>query len=142
VTAFANAGRPAEAAELAAGIDGKPSSFAWFAIAEAQARAGLTAQSIASFDRAAQAALSFNPHDRLLSTIAISRAKAGQIDEALHVTGLIGGTMETAGYSSTVNGANTNYERRYALRAIAKAQARAGRMAEATQSAHALGLGP
>ena len=58
--------------------------------------------------------------DDLLAQIAASQAEAGQIYEALHVAGLIRG------------------ERRYALRAIAKAQARAGRMAEATQNAHAL----
>src|SRR5260370_24770869 len=45
----------------------EPRVFAWRAIAEAQAKAGLTTQSIASFDRAVQAALSFNPHDKLLA---------------------------------------------------------------------------
>jgi hypothetical protein len=29
--------------------------------------------------------LSFNPHDKLLSKIAVSQADAGQIAEALHV---------------------------------------------------------
>jgi tetratricopeptide (TPR) repeat protein len=107
-TALANAGRPAEAVQMAAGMDGKPGALAWLAIAEAQAKAGLTAQSITSFDRAFHAALAFNPHDRLLSKIAVSLADAGQIDEALHVASLIGG------------------DRRDAMRAIAKAQARAG----------------
>jgi tetratricopeptide (TPR) repeat protein len=137
--AYANAGRLADAVELAEAIgDGKPRVFAWHAIAVAQTKAGLTAESIASFDLATRAALSFTPHDELLAKIAISQAEAGQIDEALRVTGLIGGTQATAGYLSTVNGANTDYERRSALRAIAKAQARAGRIAEATQNAHAL----
>jgi hypothetical protein len=44
-TAFAKAGRPAEAVDMAAGIDGKPGYFAWRAIGEAQVKAGLTAQS-------------------------------------------------------------------------------------------------
>jgi tetratricopeptide (TPR) repeat protein len=137
--AFANAGRPAEAVELAKEIDAdEPRAFAWHAIGEARARAGLTAPSIASFDRAVQAALSFERHDWMLSRIAISQAEAGQIDEAVRVAGLIGGTSKTAGYVATVNAVNVNSERRVALRAIAKAQARAGRMAEAEQNAHAL----
>lgn len=70
----------------------------------------------------AGATASARPNDWLLAQIAASQAEAGQVDEALHVTGLIRG------------------ERRYALRAIAKAQARVGRITEATQNAHALVL--
>jgi len=144
---FANAGRLAEAVELAEPIDkGKPRVFAWRAIAEAQARAGQATQSIMSFDRAVQAALSYQPHDRLLSKIAISEAKAGQITEALRVTRLIGGTMETAGYLAQVEVdgklVNEDADRRRALYVIAKAQARAGSTAEALQTARALVLGP
>jgi tetratricopeptide (TPR) repeat protein len=137
--AFANTGRPAKAVELADLIDdSKSRAIAWRSIGIAQAKAGLTVQSVASFDRAVQAAMSLKIHDRLLSEIAIAQADVGQIDEALRVTALIGGTMETAGYVSTVNGVNSNYDRRVALRAIAKAQARAGRLAEAIENAHAL----
>src|SRR5262249_54517224 len=100
----------------------------------------------ASFDRAIEAAMSFEPHDRLLSKIAISRAESGQIDEAVRVTQLIGGTVATAGYLAEVvidgQPVNTDHDRRMALRAIAKAQARAGRIAEAMQSARALVFGP
>jgi tetratricopeptide (TPR) repeat protein len=116
-TAFAKSGRPAEAAEIAAAINGKPGAFAWRAIAEAQAKAGQSVQSIASFDRAVQAALSFDPHDSLLTRIAVSQAEAGQIDDALHVTTLIGRDRR-----DTLTGG----DRRDAFRAIAKAQARAG----------------
>jgi tetratricopeptide (TPR) repeat protein len=145
--ALANAGRVAEAIAIAEPIDqGKPRVFAWHGIANAQAKAGLTTQSIASFERAVQAALSIEPRDQLLSEIAISQAEAGQIDEALHVTQLIGGTRATAGYLAQVmvDGklVNTDHDRRIALRAIAKAQAKAGRTAEALQSAQALTLGP
>jgi tetratricopeptide (TPR) repeat protein len=145
--ALANNGQWAQAAELAEPIDqDKPRAFAWHAIARAQAKAGLAADSIVSFDRAVQAALSFEPHDQLLSKIAISEAEAGQIDDALRVTELIGGTMATAGYLAEVvidgKHINTNDDRRVALRAIARAQARAGRVADAMQSARALVLGP
>ena len=145
--ALANNGHWAEAAELAEPIDqGKPRAFAWHAIARAQAKAGLATESIASFDRAVQGALSFEPHDRLLSKIAISQAEAGQIDDALRVTQLIGGTMATAGYVAEVvidgKHVNIDHDRRMALRAIARAQAKAGRIAEALQNARALVLGP
>jgi tetratricopeptide (TPR) repeat protein len=145
--ALANNGQWAQAAELAEPIDqGKPRAFAWHAIARAQAKAGLATESIASFDRAVQGALSFEPHDRLLSKIAISQAEAGQIDDALRVTQLIGGTMATAGYVAEVvidgKHVNIDHDRRMALRAIAKAQAKAGRIAEALQNARALVLGP
>jgi tetratricopeptide (TPR) repeat protein len=144
---LANNGRLDEAIALAEPIDqDKPRAFAWHAIAKAQAKAGMATQSIASFDRAAQAALSFQPNDRLLSNIAISQAEAGQIDEALRVTQLIGGTMATAGFLAQVaidgKFVNADHNRRYALRAIAKAQARAGRTADAFQNASALRLGP
>jgi tetratricopeptide (TPR) repeat protein len=143
--ALANNGRLAEAAELAEPIDqGKPRAFAWRAIARAQAKAGLATESIASFDRAVQGALSFEPHDRLLSQIAISQGEAGQIDDARRVTELIGGTMATAGYLAEVvidgKHVNTDHDRRVALRAIARAEARAGRIADAMQSARALVL--
>jgi tetratricopeptide (TPR) repeat protein len=145
--ASANAGRLAEAIEFTEPIDqGEPRVFAWHAIAKAQAKAGLTAQSSASFERAVQAALSFEPHDQLLSNIATSQAEAGEIDEALRITQLIGSTMATAGSLSgvMVDGklVNTDHDRRRALLAIAKAQAKAGRTAEALQGARALSLGP
>ncbi|MGJ4932191.1 tetratricopeptide repeat protein [Bradyrhizobium sp. HKCCYLS2038] len=145
--ALANNGRLDEAIALAEPIDqDKPRAFAWHAIAKAQAKAGMATQSIASFERAVQAASSFQPNDGLLSKIAVSQADADQIDEALHVTRLIGGTMATAGYVSQVMSdgklVNADHDRRFALRAIAKAQARAGRMADAFQNASALRLGP
>jgi tetratricopeptide (TPR) repeat protein len=145
--AFAHAGRLAEAIELAEPIDqGKPRGLAWHAIAKAQVKAGLAAQSIVSFDRAVQAAFSFLPHDRLLSNIAISQAEAGQIPGALRAAGLIGGTMATAGYLAQVmvdgKFVSTDYDRRRALYAIAKAQAKAGSTAEAMQTARAVVLGP
>ncbi|KRR16418.1 hypothetical protein CQ14_16210 [Bradyrhizobium lablabi] len=145
--ASANAGRLAQAIEFAEPIDrGKPRAFAWYAIAKAQAKAGLTVQSIASFERAAQAALSFEPHDQLLSSIATSQAEASKIDEAVRVTQLIGGTVATAGSLSQimVDGklVDTDHDRRSALLAIAKAQAKAGRNAEALQGAQAFKLGP
>ena len=145
--ALANDDRLAEAIELAELIDrDKPGAIAWRAIAEAQVKAGLATQSILSFDRAMQAALSFQQHDRLLSDIAISRAKAGQISEALGVTRLIGGTMESAGYLAQVmvdgKYVNDDYDRRRALYVIAKAQAKAGDVAEAARTARALVLEP
>jgi tetratricopeptide (TPR) repeat protein len=145
--ALANADHLTEAIELAELIDqGEPSVFAWHAIAVDQAKTGLSTPSIASFDRAVQAALSFQPHDRLLSTIAISQAEAGQITEALRVTGLIGGTMATAGSVAEVmiNGkfVNTDHDRRRALHAIAKAQAKVGSTTDALRTASALMLGP
>lgn len=137
--AFANADRSEKAVELAEMIDeSEARALVWRSIGSAQAKAGLTAPSIVSFDRAVQAAMSRKLHDGLLSEIAILQADAGQIDEALRVTALIGGTAKTAGYAASVDGVNSNYERRFALRAIAKAQARAGKLAEAIQSAHAL----
>ena len=143
--ALASAGRLAEAIELAEPIDqGKPRALAWHAIAAAQAKAGQATQSIASFDRAVQAALSFRPHDRLLSKIAISQAEAGQITEALRVTRLIGGTMETAGGLAQVGVGgkfvNADFDRRWALYAVAKAQAKAGSTAEALQTARTVVL--
>ncbi|WP_316204460.1 hypothetical protein [Bradyrhizobium sp. SZCCHNS3051] len=146
-TTLANNGRLDEAIALAEPIDqDKPRAFAWHAIAKAQAKAGMATQSIASFDRAVQAALSFQPNDGLLSKIAVSQADADLIDEALHVTRLIGGTMATSGYVAKVMSdgklVNVDYDRRYALRAIAKAQARAGSTVDAFQNASALRLGP
>jgi tetratricopeptide (TPR) repeat protein len=114
--------------------------LALVAIAKAQARAGLSAQSIASFDQALKIAQTFLPRDRYLRELAIAQAKAGQIAEALRVVQSIEGTMSTAGYTSTVNGRNVDHYRRWALYEIAYAQAKAGLLAEALQTARSIEL--
>jgi tetratricopeptide (TPR) repeat protein len=114
--------------------------LALVAIGKAQARARLSAQSIASFDQALKVAQTFLPKDRYLRELAIAHAEAGQIAEALRVAQSIEGTISTAGYTGTVNGRSGDWERRWALYEIARAQAKAGLIAEALQTARSIEL--
>lgn len=118
--------------------------LALLAVGKAQAKAGLPAESIATFDQALQAALSFVPRDRYLSRLAKAQAAAGQIGEALNVTKFIEDTEVTAGGKSWtgIDGklVSGDYNRRGALYEIARAQAKAGLIADALKTARSTEL--
>jgi tetratricopeptide (TPR) repeat protein len=149
---------------------------ALLAIGKAQAKAGFPVQSIATFDQALQAALTFVPRDRYLSILAMAQATAGQISEALNVTTLIEDTKATAGNRTVTTGlgmsfggdcncglgmsfggdcncvevpggreiegkfVSGDYNRRWALYEIARAQAKAGHIEDALRTARSLEL--
>jgi len=137
---------------------------ALLAIGKAQAKAGLLAQSIAIFDQALQAALTFVPRDRYLAILAMAQATGGQISEALNVTTLIDDTKATAGGRAVITGRSVrfggdcncvlvpggrvfagkfvsdDYNRRWALYEIARAQAKAGLVEDALRTARSVDL--
>jgi tetratricopeptide (TPR) repeat protein len=138
--AQARAGEIQAAVDLLPRITQQKSRFrALLEIGRAQAKAGLRAQSIASFDQALQAARSFVPRDRYLSALAKAQAAAGQIGEALNVTRFIEDTEATAGGRSWTETdgkrLSDDFARRQALYEIARAQAKAGLVADALESA-------
>jgi hypothetical protein len=99
--AHAWAGEIQEAVGLLPRITHQKSRFrALIEIGKAQAKVGLRAQSIATFDQTLQAARSFLPRDRYLSALAKAQAAAGQISEALNVVRFIEDTEATAGGKS------------------------------------------
>lgn len=111
------------------------------AIGRAQAAMGQTAQSITTFDKALALARTFEPdtaaitsRDYYLSALAIDQANAGQIEEALRVVKAMDGNMSNV----TMGDENIDEERRAALYYIAKAQAWAGKIAEALETARSI----
>jgi tetratricopeptide (TPR) repeat protein len=124
----------------------RPRFLALSTIAEAQAKAGLVAQSAASGDLVLQAARSLEFRDGRLSDLAKAYARAGQFAEALHVTHFIEGSLSSAGGVARVEVAgrliNLEYDRRSALYAIAEAQAKAGMASEAMATARSIELSP
>jgi hypothetical protein len=118
------------------------------AVGRAQAAAGLLAPSLASFNEAFAIADAFDPgtwdsRDVFLSSLVADMASAGLIDEALKVVKAMNGNMS----HMSIGDDNVDSERRAALYFVAKAQAKAGRIAEALETARAvsqkwkLGLG-
>jgi tetratricopeptide (TPR) repeat protein len=163
--AHARAGDIKEALDVVPLIQHQRSRFvALLAIGKAQVKAGLPTQSIATFDQALQAALTFVPRDRYLAILAMAQATAGQISEALNVTTLIEDTKATAGDSVVMTGLGMSfggdcncvevrrgreftgkfisgdYNRRWALYEIARAQAKAGLITDAVRTARSLDL--
>ncbi|MDZ4869837.1 MAG: hypothetical protein SGI91_21135 [Alphaproteobacteria bacterium] len=157
--AWANAREDAVAnAVQAAGLIKAPSSlrFALSHVAEAQARVGQRAASIATFARVREL-IALEPEfldqdpkwawrEALLSSLAEAQAKAGQIDEALAVARSLKGG-DTSAVFTTKDGRDVTLDlnRRMALRAIARAMAKAGRVEEALATARSVemaGLGP
>jgi len=120
----------------------RPRFLALSTIAEAQAKAGLAAQSLTSFGLALQAARSLERRDSRLSDLAKAHARVGQVAEALHVTQLI---EDPSPQSGTIVGGKLisyDYDRRRALYAIAEAQAKAGKAGEALLTARSFELPP
>ena len=120
----------------------RPRFLALSTIAEAQAKAGLAAQSMTSFGLALQAARSLERRDSRLSDLAKAHARVGQFAEALHVTQLI---EDPSPQSGTIVGGKLisyDYDRRRALYAIAEAQAKAGKAGEALLTARSFELPP
>jgi tetratricopeptide (TPR) repeat protein len=141
--ARAKAGDTDGAAEVNQLIDWpRPRFLALSAIAEAQAKAGLRAQSIASFGLALQAARSLERRDIRLSDLATAQARAGQFAEALHVTQLIEDRSPQEAYMVRGELISASFARRSALYAIAEAQAKAGKADEALQTARSFELPP
>lgn len=107
--------------------------FALLTTAEAMANAGNSAESIDTFAEARAAALRYDAPADLLSPLAQSQAKAGQIEQALKVVDLMQGKESRS--SSTVNGKPVDQNRAFALYEIAKAMAKVGRTSEALKLA-------
>lgn len=107
--------------------------FALLTTAEAMANAGKRAESIDAFAEAQAAALRYDAPADLLSPLAQSQAKAGQIEQALKVVDLMQGKESRS--SSTVNGKPVDQNRAFALYEIAKAMAKVGRTSEALKLA-------
>ena len=142
----ARAGAIDKAQEAAKAIEGGLARyFAYRAIGGAQAEAGFTAGSAASFGVAFEAAQKFEANtgtsemrDIYLSALAIDQASAGDIGGARRTVEAMAGNQSFA--SSGVHGkmVNEDLERRWALYYIAKAEARAGKTAEAMATARSI----
>lgn len=107
--------------------------FALLTTAEAMANGGKRSESIDTFAEAQSAALRYDAPADLLSPLAQSQAKAGQIEQALKVVEVMQGKKSRS--SSTVNGKPVDHNRSFALYEIAKAMAKVGRTTEALKLA-------
>ncbi|MEQ1863352.1 MAG: hypothetical protein ABL996_01730 [Micropepsaceae bacterium] len=107
--------------------------FALLTTAEAMANAGKGSESIDTFAEAQAAALRYDAPADLLSPLAQSQAKAGQIEQALKVVEVMQGKKSRS--SSTMNGKAVDHNRGFALYEIAKAMAKVGRTREALKLA-------
>jgi tetratricopeptide (TPR) repeat protein len=147
--AQARGGRIAQSLVTAQTIgDGKARYFALRTIGREQALAGLAAESAASFNQAVEIARKFeaNPQssemrDGYLSQVAIAQANAGQIAEARRTILAIEGNQSSMSIGVGKDSMhNADYERRWALYHIARAEAKAGNLAEAIPLARSLSL--
>jgi tetratricopeptide (TPR) repeat protein len=136
VIAAINARAGATANGLAAAKQVRQPRFAFFALlttAEAMANADQRTESTNTFAEAEAAALRYDAPADLLSPLAQSQAKAGQIEQALKVVEVMQGKKSRS--SSTTNGRPVDYNRGFALYEIAKAMAKVGRTSEALKLA-------
>jgi tetratricopeptide (TPR) repeat protein len=107
-----------------------------FELAKAQARAGQQPGSVVAFLAARQIALaSEDRRDRRLSAIAQEQAKAGQIEPAREIVGLIKETNVVVGDKVI----SEDWDRGFALYEIARAEARADRVDDAFRTARSFG---
>jgi tetratricopeptide (TPR) repeat protein len=112
--------------------------FSLWGIATLATQAGRSAEAKFAFSEAATTAKTVNGkpddpglRDERLSPLAIGMARAGLVEEALDVVGEMEGNLSNSSFGVDGRIANSDYERRWALYAIAEAQARRGAVADA-----------
>lgn len=133
--AQARNGDIAQAQQTAQAIDDDKARFlALRGIGRAQAKAGQNTQSVASFEEALRLMQPFEARgarDRYLADLAEDQADAGQIAEAIRVVQAMDGNLSNVSIGVGDKMVNGDHQRRYVLRAIARAQAKAGNVTEA-----------
>ena len=134
-TANARGGTPDQAAAAAALIRMPwPKFYALLSVGEAQVKAGARAAAVATYARARDAALLLK-EDEYLKQLVESQARAGLIEEALATLPRIKGNETSAMTKVDGKWVSMDLSRRFALSAIARAMAKAGRIDEALKTA-------
>jgi hypothetical protein len=121
--------------------DSEARYFAFRIVARHGSAAGRNPEAKVAYDEAYGIAKTFDPpslRDRRLSPLAIGMAKVGFIKEALDVVASMKGNLSNGFFGVDDRIANADSERRYALYAIAQAQAKQGSVSEAITTARSI----
>lgn len=144
--AYALSGAFSDALRAASSImDPEARYFAFRIVAGLAAAGGRSTEAKVAYDEAYAIARKLdgkpkepNLRDSRLSPLAIGMAQAGFVKEALDVVGTMEGNLSNASFGVDGRIANADYERRYALYAIAEAQGKIGAVTEAIATARSI----